>query len=89
MRPALFAPLVTACSLASLLVATVPAHAVTDYANCDAMHKDFKYGVARSKAAADAQSKKGMYRPAVAPKVYAVNDESDADNDGTACEVPK
>ena len=53
------------------------------------MHKDFKYGVARSKAAADAQSNKGMYRPAVAPKVYAVNDESDADNDGTACEVPK
>lgn len=26
-------------------------------------------------------------RPAVKPKVYRANDESDADNDGTACEV--
>lgn len=64
-----------------------PADAVTDYANCDAMHRTFKYGVARSKLAAARQVASGHYRPAVRPKVYRANNESDADKDGTACEV--
>ena len=66
-----------------------PAEAVTDYPSCDAMHRTFKYGVARSDAAADRQQRTGHYRPAVKPRVYRVNDESDADNDGTACEVTR
>jgi hypothetical protein len=66
-----------------------PAEAVTDFRNCDHMHRTFKYGVARSDAAADRQQRTGHYRPAVRPKVYRVNDESDADNDGTACEVTR
>ena len=66
-----------------------PAEAVTDYANCDALHKDFKYGVARSKTAANKQWRTGHYRPAVRPAVYRANNESDADKDGTACEVTR
>jgi hypothetical protein len=31
----------------------------------------------------------GHYRPAVRAAVYPANDESDADNDGTACEVTR
>jgi hypothetical protein len=53
------------------------------------LHRDFRYGVARSDAAADRQVRTGHYRPAVRPKVYRVNNESDADNDGTACEVSR
>ena len=66
-----------------------PAEAVTDYRNCDHMHKTFKYGVARSDAAADRQQRSGHDRPAGRPKVYRVNDERDRDNDGTACEVSR
>jgi hypothetical protein len=65
------------------------AEAVTDFANCDHLHRTFKYGVARSDRAANYQQRTGHYRPAVRPKVYRVNDESDADNDGTACEVTR
>lgn len=78
-----------ALTAAVLTVTVAPASAVTDYANCDALHKDFKYGVAKNKASADKQAKSGHYRPAVAPKFYAANSESDADKDGTACEVTK
>lgn len=81
---------------ASALAVAVPAHAAPsevsatsakDYRNCDAMHRDFKNGVARSKKAARKQVKSDHKKPAVRPKVYRANTESDADKDGTACEV--
>ena len=78
-----------ALTTSALTFTSAPAQAVTDFANCDAMHKVFKYGVARSKAAANKQWNPGHYRPAVKPAVYSVNDESDADKDGTACEVTR
>lgn len=81
--------LIAAAMTASMLAFAGPAEAVTDFANCDAMHKVFKNGVARSKAAANRQWRTGHYRPAVRPAVYRVNNESDADNDGTACEVTR
>lgn len=82
--------LIAVALTASALTFTAgPAEAVTDYANCDALHRDFKYGVAVSKAAANRQYRTGHYRPAVRPAVYRANDESDADNDGTACEVTR
>ena len=82
--------LIAVALTASALTYTAgPANAVTDYANCDAMHRTFKYGVARSKAAANHQANTGHYRPAVRPAVYKVNNESDADHDGTACEVTR
>ncbi len=83
-RPAFIALAMTASALA---FTASPAAAVTDFRNCDHMHNTFKYGVARSDAAADRQQRTDHYRPAVRPKVYRANDESDADNDGTACEV--
>jgi hypothetical protein len=81
--------LIAAAMTASMLAFAGPAEAVTDFANCDAMHKVFKNGVAKSKAAANRQWRTGHYRPAVRPAVYRVNNESDADNDGTACEVSR
>ncbi|WP_121258886.1 excalibur calcium-binding domain-containing protein [Nocardioides ferulae] len=83
------AALLAATTTVSMLAVAGPAQAVTDYANCDALHQDYKYGVAKSKAAANKQVRTGHYRPAVKPAVYAVNDESDADKDGTACEVTR
>ncbi|HEX6148734.1 excalibur calcium-binding domain-containing protein [Nocardioides sp.] len=71
----------------SMLAFAGPAEAVTDYRNCDHMHKTYKNGVAKSKKAANRQVNSGHKRPAVRPKVYRANIESDADKDGTACEV--
>ncbi len=81
--------LIAAAMTASMLAFAGPAEAVTDFANCDAMHKVFKNGVAKSKIAANRAWRTGHYRPAVRPLVYRVNNESDADNDGTACEVSR
>ena len=78
-----------ALSASALTFTAGPADAVTDYANCTDMHKVFKYGVAKDKKAANKQANTGHYRPKVAPLVYKVNDESDADKDGTACEVTR
>jgi hypothetical protein len=79
--------LITVAMTASMLAITGPADAATTFANCTAMHKTYKYGVAKSDAAADRQQKSGHYRPAVRPKVYTANKKSDRDKDGTACEV--
>ena len=81
--------LVAVTLTASVLAFAGPAEAVTDYSSCDHMHKTFKYGVAKSDAAADRQQRTGHYRPAVRAAVYRANTESDADKDGTACEVTR
>ena len=78
--------LIAVTMAASTVAISTPAEAV-DYANCDAMHRTFEHGVAKSKRAADKQVRDGYGRPAVKPKVYRQNSESDADNDGTACEA--
>ena len=75
-------------TLGALTFTAGPAGAV-DYANCTQLHHHFKYGVARSDRAARYQVRTGHYRPAVKPKIYRQNNESDADNDGTACEVSR
>jgi hypothetical protein len=79
----------TAAIAAPITLTAAPAEAATDFANCDAMHRVFKYGVAKTKKAANRQYRTGHYRPAVRPLSYKVNNESDADNDGTACEVTR
>jgi hypothetical protein len=66
-----------------------PAEAATHFANCDAMHRTFAHGVSRSHAAARRQVRTGHLRPAVRPAVYWANSGSDADKDGTACEVTR
>ena len=85
-----FAALGVAAAMATPALVVSPAEAnVPHFSSCDAMHRVYKNGVAKSKAAATRQYRTGHYRPAVRPAVYWVNDESDADNDGTACEVTR
>ena len=81
--------LVATLSVAASAVVLVPseAHAATRFANCTAMHKTYKYGVAKSSAAASYQVKHGNHRPTVSSKVYYANTKSDRDHDGTACEA--
>lgn len=60
------------------------------YSSCANLAKDFKYGVAKSRAAADKQVRDGYSRPAFGPKARAVYKRNqsrlDRDGDGTACE---
>ena len=79
--------IVATLAASALTVTALPAHAATQFANCDAMHRTFHNGVAKSRAAANRQVRTGHLRPAVKPKVYRANSGSDADHDGTACEV--
>jgi hypothetical protein len=88
-RTAKASALAVAITSGTLVLTAVPAHAVTDYPNCTAMHRVWKHGVARSVKAANKQVRTGHYKPAVKPAVYRVNNESDADKDGTACEVTR
>ena len=82
--------LATIALTASSLVMAGPAEAAKKYANCDALKRDYRYGVAVSKKAAQRQVRDGNYKPAVKPKVYRVNKSGrDADKDGTACEVTR
>jgi Excalibur calcium-binding domain len=68
----------------------LPAAAATKYRNCDALHRQFyRYGVARSVAAAQRQVNTGHYKPRVNRRVYRANTHLDADKDGTACEVSR
>jgi hypothetical protein len=79
--------LIVAAMTASMLAFAGPAEAVKDFAGCGAMHQTFKNGVAKSIAAAHRQERSGHKRPDVRPAIYRANKESDADRDGTACEV--
>jgi hypothetical protein len=72
---------------ASTLAFAGPAEAVTDFSTCAQMHRAFKNGVAKSRSAAHRQEHTGHKRPAVRPAVYRANRESEADRDGTACEI--
>ena len=71
--------LIAVAMTASMLAVAGPAEAVTKFSNCTQMHKTYKYGVARSDAAANRQQRTDHYRPAVRPKVYRANTNSDRD----------
>lgn len=76
---------------AGLAVTAVEASAAAKYySSCDDLHKDFKYGVAKSRRAAKKQVRDGYHRPAYGKKAKGVYRENhsrlDADDDGTACE---
>jgi len=72
---------------------TVQADAATGryFANCDALHKVWKHGVAKGPKAAQKQVRDGYSKPAYGPKarkVYWRNyTRLDRDRDGTACET--
>ena len=57
------------------------------YANCRALHRDWEHGVARSRAAANAEVRDGYGRPHVSRALYRANRELDANDDGVACEA--
>lgn len=91
---------VRAASVVAVLVATpMTVVAVSEsaqaapktYSSCTKLHKDFKYGVAKSKKAAKKQVTQGNAMPAYsdrAQKVYWANHTNlDRDHDGTACET--
>lgn len=89
---ALIASLALTAPAAVAAVTAAPAHAAGKYySSCDKLHKDFKYGVAKSRRAAKKQVLDGYHRPAFGPKargVYKTNHARlDADDDGTACEA--
>ena len=89
MRKIILTLAAAAAVVAPLAVSEGAANAVTpkSYANCTAMHKVYKHGVAKSQKAANYQVKKGYGKPKVSLALYNANDESDADKDGTACEA--
>lgn len=77
----------------ALIAATSPAEAAPCkyYANCDALHRDFPHGVARSAAAAHSRCVDGYRRPSTTRRAKAVyarnNGPLDRDNVETACEA--
>jgi len=75
--------------LLSLSVGIAPAVATPTYRNRHALHRRYPYDVARSLAAAHRQVVSGHYRPSFSRLVYIANDNLDADNDGTACEITR
>jgi hypothetical protein len=92
MRHPICAVLASACAVAALTLAVVPAaNAQTYYANCTVLHRDFKHGVAKGPKAAAKQVRDGYGRPAYGPHardVYWTNrSRLDRDKDGTACEA--
>ena len=54
-------------------VAAQQATRVRQYANCRAMHRDWAHGVARSRAAANAEVADGYGRPHVSRRLYRAN----------------
>ena len=78
-----------AAFLAVTLTGVPNAVAAKSYPNCDALHKQWQYGVAKSRKAARRQVRTGHYKPHVSLAGYRANFNLDADNDGTACEVTR
>ena len=74
----------------SIALTTTSADAAT-FRSCDALHRTWPHGVAKSAAAAQRQVNQGNLRPASGPRarqVYADNYRNlDRDRDGTACET--
>jgi hypothetical protein len=62
--------------------AAIPAK---DYANCTALNKDYPHGVGK-RGAHDKTSSTPVKNFTRNNKVYRLNDESDRDKDGIACE---
>lgn len=75
---------------ALLLTVTVsgPIHtdaAAKKYANCAALNKDYKGGVAKD-AKVTNKGGKTKHKPTVSAELYNANKSKDRDNDGIACE---
>jgi hypothetical protein len=71
----------------TLGMAEIPAEAAHHYRNCTALHRDWRYGVAKSKRAARREVHDGYHYPHVSRRLYRANRTLDANNDGVACEA--
>jgi hypothetical protein len=67
-------------------IPVAPAPSAKQYANCTAMHVDYKGGVARPGAVDQRASGHAKYAPVYSAALYDANSGSDRDNDGIACE---
>ena len=67
--------------------APAPAPSAKTYANCTAMHVDYKGGVARPGAVDHRTSGHANYAPVYSQSLYDANKGSDRDGDGIACEA--
>ncbi len=67
--------------------APAPAPSAKKYANCTAMHVDYKGGVARLGAVDQRASGHAQYAPVYSTLLYEANSGSDRDKDGIACEA--
>ena len=65
----------------------VESRGAREYRNCRALHRDWEHGVARSRAAANAEVNDGYGRPYVSRALYRANRDLDANDDGVACEA--
>ncbi|MGY2703332.1 excalibur calcium-binding domain-containing protein [Nocardioides sp. HB32] len=85
----------TALTVAPLAVVTTTASEAVAagkyYSSCDALHRDFKHGVSKSKKAAKKQVRDGYGLPAYGKRARAVYNTNhsrlDRDKDGIACEA--
>ena len=77
------------CLLGVTMIGVPTAEAVTSYRNCDALHRRWEYGVAKSQRAARRQVRTDHDRPTVSRAGYQPTTDLDADKDGTACEVSR
>jgi hypothetical protein len=77
--------------VAATLIGSPAEAATTAFANCTALHKVYKYGVATSSyAAAHAKPAKTKIKaPKVSSSLYSKNKKMDRDKDGVACEVSR
>ena len=92
MKPAFVATMAAAAVVGVTIFGVTPAEAATTYfSSCANLHKVYRYGVAKSSAAAAYQVRTHHQRPAytaAAQKAYWANyTRLDRDRDGTACEV--
>jgi hypothetical protein len=63
------------------------AQAAHHYANCTALHRDHRHGVAKSRRAARREVADGYGYPFVSLRLYNANSDLDANHDGVACEA--
>ena len=67
-------------------IPVAPAPSAKQYANCTAMHVDYKGGVALPGAVDHRASGHAQYAPFYSTSLYDANSGSDRENDGIACE---
>lgn len=79
--------------IAPAAAAQAQVHTAKSFANCTALNKTYKGGVAKSSSAHNTKTVRGKkvaaksaHKPKVSAALYAANKKMDRDKDGIACE---